>query len=277
MDCQDAYYRLDFDRAESLASAAVQAAPDQPLPRIFLSGAVLARIQEEEEARHFDKADLQRFQEDCQAAIALSQARLAQADDAQGHFYLGAALGARGLVQLYPGHYLSAYGDGKQADKQLREAIQRDPGLDEAYVGLGQYEYYCGHLSGFLRLILNLHGDSKQGIAWLERCAQSPGYARLAAAFTLARIYSMEEIDFPKALPWIQILQERYPQNHDLQDYAIRTAKGLGAGAPVAQALLAPVFEQWDQGWRPPVYAPLSDPRPLRVPVSALPISTTAH
>ncbi len=117
----------------------------------------------------------------------------------------------------------------------------------------------------------------KRHRAWLERCAQSPGYARLAAAFTLARIYSMEEIDFPRALPWIQVLLQRYPDNHDLQDYAIRTAKGLGAGTPAAQALLAPVFAQWDGGWRPPPYAPLADPRPLRLGARLLSHRLTAH
>jgi tetratricopeptide (TPR) repeat protein len=278
LDSQDAYYRLDFDGAEALANAAIQAVPDHPLPRVFLSGAVLARIQEEEEAKRFDRGDLQRFKEDCAVAVAKSQARLGQADNAWGHLYLGAALGARGLGQLYQGHYLAAYGDGKQADKQLHEAVRQDPDLDEAYLGLGQYEYYCAHLAGLLRLILNLHGNSKQGIAWLERCAQSPGFDRLAAAFTLARICSMEEIDFAKARPWIQLLQERYPQNHDLQDYAIRTAKGLGPASPEAQALLAPVCAQWDQGWRPPNYAPLADPRPL-CPAAAAPaaLSATVH
>ena len=277
LDCQDAYYHLHFEQAESLAGAAIQAAPEHPLPRIFLSGAVLARIQEQQEARHFERADIQRFHEDCALALAKSQAWLDQKHDALGHFYLGAALGARGLVQLYQGHYLSAYGDGKQADKHLREAVQMDPSLDEAYVGLGQYEYYCAHLAGFLRLFLNLHGDSGLGIAWLERCAQSPSYARLAAAFTLARIYSTEETDYPKALPWIQLLQARYPDNHDLQDYAIRTAKGLGLATPQAQALLMPVCAQWDQGWRPPVYAPFADPRPLCLAGGAQGLSPAAY
>jgi tetratricopeptide (TPR) repeat protein len=268
LDCQDAYNRLNFDQANTLAESAMAAAPGHPLPLVFRTGAILAKLQEELGAGAMRTETLGRFETTASLAIAAAQARLQLAPtDAHAHLYLGTAIGARGLVQLYRGNYLTAYGDGKQAEQELLEAVRLDPGLDEAYVGLGQYYYYCGRFSGLLRFVLNLKGDTRQGIAWLERCAASQTYASVSAAFSLARIYSKEEIDYSKAQRWTSALLERYPQNHALHDYALRTAKGLGLSSPLAQALLAKLSSVWDQGWRPPVYASIEDPRSLRAPL----------
>jgi hypothetical protein len=255
--CQDATYDLQFDRAEALAGKAIARFPGHPLPRIFLEMALLARIQEAVEARQAAPRLQARFEREAEAALRLARAREVEAADGRSQLYLGSALGARGLARLLRGHYLKAYHDGQDAAAALKLALKREPQLDEAYLGLGQYDYYCGRMAGLLRFVARLHGDVKGGIAMLETCAAKGGYAATAARINLARIYSLEEPNFSKALPYVRELRRRFPSNYAFVQYALATARGLGRKNPEAQALLRAVFRQWDKGWRPPAYVKL--------------------
>ena len=153
---------------------------------------------------------------------------------------------------------LDAFHDGKNGNQALLLAVQRDPKLYNAYLGIGQYLYYCGRMSGFLRLILSLHGDIPGGIADLQLCGLQGSYAAIPARICLARIFCNEEVDYLRALPYVLEIYGRYGKNYEYVQYAIRESLGLGLETPAAQSLLEAVCAQWDQGWRPPAYAPVN-------------------
>jgi tetratricopeptide (TPR) repeat protein len=266
---QDAYEGLCFAKSESLAAQVIAEFPEHPLPRIFFQACLLAEVQEAVAARREDKPLYGRYDAATAEALRLAEARDMANPDAYSKFYLGGSLGARGLVLLYRGRYLAAFNDGKRADQLLRQSLAQDPGLVEAKLGLGQYEYYCGRLSGLLRLVLRLHGDVKKGMALLEDCAAQNSFSSVAAILSLSRIYCLEEVDFAKAYPYVQDGLSRYPGNYASVSYAITEAKGLGLKDPRAQLLLDQVFEMWDQGWRPPSYAPIN-PEPLRAELAKI-------
>lgn len=261
-ECQDATYNLHFDDAEALARKAMLQAALNPLPHVFLQVAILARIQESVDAGEDDPALYARFQKESDAAMALARGLELRSPDALSQLYLGSSQGASGLAKMLNGQYLKAYHDGQAASESFRLAVARDPGLFDAYLGLGQYDYYCGRMGGFLRFVANLRGDVKGGIAMLEVCASQGGIAATAARINLARIYSLEMPDFARALPYVTEMRQRYPGNHAFVADALAMARADACASPASQALLESVYRQYDLGWRPPLYVHMNLERP---------------
>jgi tetratricopeptide (TPR) repeat protein len=257
---EDDYDNLSFDQAEALALSLIAKQPSHCLPRIYLQAACLARVQDLVETGRKDPAAFERFGAATADALSMAQARLASDPGPIAYLYLGNCLGGRGLVKLYQGHYVSAYRDGEKADQALKKSVELDPSLYSAWFGLGQYEYYCAHLAGILRLILGLHGDEAKGIALLEGCVAHPNFASTSAMQCLARIDTLEHPDFEKALPYVAELQRRFPRNYDFQRYALAEAAGLGLERPEARSLLLNACALWDKGWRPPAKIPFPLP-----------------
>ncbi|HTB23146.1 MAG TPA: hypothetical protein VK914_10620 [bacterium] len=262
--CFDDYNRLLFDRAEAEARQAMALQPELPLPVVYLQAALTAEIQELATAHANDAAVRARFDEATRQALKLEAAWEAARHDGRGQNYLGISLGTQGLVNLYRGHLLAAYHEGRKGAAALHLALKRDPSLVDADLGLGQYLYYCGRLSGLLRFFLVLHGDVPGGIALMEFCGASDCRSALLARLMLADILVEETADYERALPYVVEAQALYPQNWSYEKLALEEAKGLGLDRAEARDLIEAVSAQWDQGWRPPAYVKL-DPGPLRL------------
>jgi hypothetical protein len=262
--CFDDYNRLNFDPAEAEAREAMAAQPELPLPVIYLQAVLVSEVQELTLGHADDSAVRERFDQATVLALRLEAAWEKAHHDGRGQNYLGISLGERGLVQLYRGHLLAAYKDGKRSNEALLLAQQRDPSLIEADLGRGQYLYYCGRLSGFLRLILVLHGDIPGGINLLQTCGVGGRRCAPLARLMLAGILTDDVPDYARALPYVQEAESRYPQNWSYDKLALDEARGLGLANPAALALVEAVSAQWDSGWRPPPYAAL-DPDPMRL------------
>ena len=260
--CMDDYNRLDFARAESEAAQAMALQPEHPLPAVYMQGALTAEIQEQIAAGHLGKELLKRFDVATVHAVALGKAWELGHHDAWGQIYLGNSLGARGLVGMYRGRLMEAYSDGKRSAAAMRLARARLAAENDSDLGLGQYLYYCGRLSGVLRLFLPLHGDIPGGIARLRSCGAAACRSAPLARLVLARILSEDMRDYEAALPYVQEAYGRYPLSWDYAKMAMEEAQGLGLQRPEARALAQSLRDQWQAGWRPPAYAKM-DPTAL--------------
>jgi tetratricopeptide (TPR) repeat protein len=104
-----------------------------------------------------------------------------------------------------------------RAREHLLRAKALDPGLAEADLGLGLYNYYVDTLSGIakvLRFFMGIPGGSKQeGMRLLEqaiaRGVLTPNVARFYLALNLHR-YDQQ---YEKALTVLGPLVEKYPAN----------------------------------------------------------------
>ncbi len=251
---QDASNDLEFAVSESLTARAVAMAPNHPLPLVFMEGVLLTEIQERLKAGQSSRALYRRFDKVASRCRKLADAFERERQDACGKLYQGGCLGTRGLVEMARGSVIRAYLDGTGAAADLRQAVRMDPSLYDAYLGLGQYEYYCGRMSGWFQFLLNLHGSVPEGLRLLKLCAQKATYAAFPARACLARIYSEELKDFPAGLPTVSEVYHRYPVDYYYVRYAVDESLGLGLDKPQARALLKQVCDQWDAGWRPPRY-----------------------
>jgi predicted Zn-dependent protease len=137
--------------------------------------------------------------------------------DAEAWFYLGGAYGARVQWRVLRGEKLSAARDGKQIKEAMERAVALEPGLDDAYFGLGMYKYYADvapAAARFLRFLLLLPGgDRKEGLRQMLRARSRGRLVQGEADFQLHVIYLWYERQTERAIELLRALQARYPGN----------------------------------------------------------------
>jgi hypothetical protein len=149
--------------------------------------------------------------------IHLANERLAQSETAEMHLYagIGWALEAR-LYGLRGDHRKTAHA-GVQARAECLRALKLDPGMADAEVALGLYNYYVDTLSPMLkvmRFFMGIPGGSKQeGIRQLQRGIDHGVLLSVDARFYLAKDLRTYDHQYEKALTFAEPLAARYPQN----------------------------------------------------------------
>lgn len=138
-------------------------------------------------------------------------------EDAEAWFYLGAAYGARVQWRVLRGQKVSAARDGKQIKNALEQALELEPGLDDAYFGLGMYKYYADvapAAARILRFLLLLPGgDREEGLREMLRARRRGRLLQGEADFQLHIIYLWYEKQPRRALELLHGLRARYPGN----------------------------------------------------------------
>jgi tetratricopeptide (TPR) repeat protein len=138
-------------------------------------------------------------------------------DDAEAWFYLGGAYAARVQWRVLREERLSAARDGKRIKEALERALLLDPGLDDAYFGIGLYRYYAGiapTAAKILRFLLLLPGgDREEGLAQMLRARAHGRLLQGEADYQLHVIYLWYEKETMRALELLRGLQQRHTGN----------------------------------------------------------------
>ena len=136
---------------------------------------------------------------------------------AEAWFYLGGSIGARAQWRVLRGQMLAAARDGKRIKSALERALALDPGLQDAYFGIGLYHYYAAvapTAAKMLRWLLLLPGgDREQGLQEMLRARTGGQLLRSEADYQLHLVYLWYEKQTPKALELLTSLAERHPHN----------------------------------------------------------------
>jgi tetratricopeptide (TPR) repeat protein len=152
------------------------------------------------------------------AAIAETEAWVStEAKRAEAWFFLGGAYGTRVLLRGTRGQYLAAARDGRRIHDSLRQALDLDPALSDAYFGLGLYHYYAAIAPRAARLLSMLlflpGGDRAGGLKEMEQTRSKGVLLRGEADYQLHLIYLWYERQSTTALQLIESLRARYPHN----------------------------------------------------------------
>lgn len=250
---QEASLRLSFDEAERLLDAAERKASGHILVDLFRSASMLSRLQDDLGTDKRDPKVYTAFHAAVDKLIVKAEVQAkAFPKDPYAKLYLGAGYGCRGLAKLYQGQYFSSYLDGKRGANYLKEGVALDPAIYNAYMGLGQFEYYCGRLSGVLQFFLDLKGDEKKGLAMIGLAIDKGTYARWPALVYRAKTLAIEQRDIAGAVPDLELVCERYPTNHHLARVCLDIARDTRAQDPRIRRLALDVLKRLDQGWAPP-------------------------
>lgn len=172
------------------------------------------RIQRDPYNRGFDST----FLRDVNAAIAAGEAWTAREPrQAEAWFYLGAAYALRVQFKVLRNEKLAAARDGKRIKQALERSVALDPQLNDAYFGIGLYEYYADvapAAAKLLRWLLLLPGGNKvEGLRRMLRAQAAGELLRGEADFQLHIIYLWYENRPDRALDLLDGLRDKHPTN----------------------------------------------------------------
>ena len=203
----------DAGVASHNGSASGSAAPVEAC-HVLDATALLWRIQLDPENRELDPA----FAASVERAIRTTEDWTDRSpEDAEAWFYLGGAYAARVQWRVLRNEKISAARDGKRIKQALEQALELDPGLDDAYFGIGMYKYYADvapTAAKILRFLLLLPGgDREEGLAEMLRARSRGHLLQGEADYQLHLVYLWYEQQPARALELLRGLQERYPGN----------------------------------------------------------------
>jgi tetratricopeptide (TPR) repeat protein len=232
-----------FDQVEAELPHACAAAPREACD-VLAATATWWRILLDPDSRALD----QRFLAEADAAIRSTEAWTArEPDHAEAHFYAGAAYASRVQWRVLRDEKLAAARDGKRIKLALERAIALDPGLDDAYFGIGLYQYYADvapAAAKMLRFLLMLPGGSKtEGMAQMKRARAHGTLLQGEADYQLQILYLWYEKRADLAVELLESLRDRYPGNPlfaaQLADVQDRYLHDTTASLATSRALLA--------------------------------------
>ncbi len=126
----------------------------------------------------------------------LDRPGLGEAQKADAYLYLGASEGYLGIFEYGAGRFINALINGFQADNHLEKALEINPDLLDAHLGLGIYRYGNSRLGGMGNFIMQGGKDRRrEGVLHVERAIKEDALTRPLALKTLAWFYISEQIN----------------------------------------------------------------------------------
>jgi hypothetical protein len=232
-----------FDQVDAEMARARRVAPPEACD-VLAATATWWRIMLDPDSRALDR----RFSTEVEQAIRSTEAWAArEPQNAEAHFYAGGAYGARVQWRVLRDEKLAAARDGKRIKQALDRAIALDPDLDDAYFGIGLYQYYADVAPAavkVLRFLLMLPGgDKTEGLARLNRARTQGTLLRGEADYQLQILYLWYERRADLAIDLLESLHARYPGNplfaSQLADIEDRYRHDITASLGAWRALLA--------------------------------------
>jgi tetratricopeptide (TPR) repeat protein len=161
-------------------------------------------------------ADFARLDE---LAIQKAETRLhAHQDEALNYFYEGLAYGLQCRLEAMRDHALATARAGKKLRNLSLTALKLDPDLDDAYFGVGLYNYFEDTLPSYVKLlrflILLPGGDRLEGLRQIQDAMEKGQLVNSEARFHLAKNYSRPiDRQFAKSLELLRQMEQLYPHN----------------------------------------------------------------
>ncbi len=148
-------------------------------------------------------------------AAAACRVRLKAApQDARAHLYLGMTELNRANVQSWQQNRTRALRTMLSVQPEMRAALKQQPGLVDAYFGLGMVEFFRAQGNRFL-LGLSILGSKSKAYDWMGRVVRDSSLFQPAAQFSLAWMLGQDR-RFDEALEQCELLLERYPGNRTI-------------------------------------------------------------
>lgn len=106
------------------------------------------------------------------------------------HLCLGGSLGLTARWEAIGGEWLAAYRHGRQAFKAQEKAIEINPRMYDAYLGVGIFHYYTATLPAVVKVLAKLMfgGNKQQGLDEIRVAMDKGQFSRTAARLFMVGI-----------------------------------------------------------------------------------------
>jgi tetratricopeptide (TPR) repeat protein len=157
------------------------------------------------------------YRETIEKAIALARQRIvANPNDADAHYQLGAAVGLRAsYTATVDGSVVGAFRAAREAYDEHEKVLALEPRRKDAGLIVGTYRYIVAALALPLRwmaYVAGFGGGRERGLRLIEEAAAYGGENQTDARFALVLIYNRER-RYADALAQLTVLRERFPRN----------------------------------------------------------------
>jgi len=159
------------------------------------------------------------FEDLLNITISKSEARIkSQQEVARSYLYEGMAYALRARLAGLRDKDLPTARAGKKMRALLLKALELDPSLTDAYLGVGIYNYFVDTLSAIVKLLrwfIGLPGGSRlEGLKQMQLAAEKGDLTRAEAKFYLAKDYSRQnERQYERSMQLFRELEREYPHN----------------------------------------------------------------
>jgi hypothetical protein len=159
------------------------------------------------------------FQDLDSVAIRKAEACIHRHQDlARSYLYEGFAYALRARLDGLHDRDLATARAGKRMRSHLLHALELDPSLMDAYLGVGIYNYFVDTLPAivkFLSMFIMLPGGSRtEGLRQLQLCAEKGELGKAEAKFYLAKDYTRaNERQYATSMRLFAELQQEFPCN----------------------------------------------------------------
>jgi tetratricopeptide (TPR) repeat protein len=161
-------------------------------------------------------ADFRRLDE---LAIHKAETRLVEhQDEARSYFYEGLGYGLRARLEALRDHALGTARAGKKLRNLSLAALKLDPNLNDAWFGVGLYNYFEDTLPTYVKmlrfLILLPGGDRHVGLRQIQQAMEKGQLVTTEAKFHLAKNYSRAiDRQYARSLELLRQMEQQYPHN----------------------------------------------------------------
>ena len=203
----DACFRENYPLAEEKFQQIVSKSPQDPAGYFFK--AMLYQAQMIDYESDFKEDD---FYENIKTAKQYANARIkSNRKDAWAYLFLGNAYGVEAVYDARKGSWWSSLNHGLKAKSALKEAVKHDPGLYDAYAGLGSYHYWASVVTKALWWLPFIGDKREEGIAEMKLAQKGSIFAQDAATNGLIWMY-INEKKFDQAIDLGKKMQNKYPE-----------------------------------------------------------------
>ena len=190
----DSAYAGEFSGAEELLRELSEKYPEHPFGYYGIAMVKWEKEYLEGELEHSSKAG--EYDSLIEKTLEIGKKWLKKhPGDANAHMCMGGMYGLKGMLYITRHKWLKAYFSGKRGVKSLKRALEIDPELYDAYMGLGLYEYSAATLPSAIKWLSKfvMPGDAKKALEYLELCKDKGYFNSVAAKLFLIEVFTMHK------------------------------------------------------------------------------------
>ncbi|MCX6149746.1 MAG: DUF3808 domain-containing protein [Ignavibacteriales bacterium] len=208
----DYSYNFQLEKAEAAFDRIISKNPNDPRGYHYKSSIYLWTYMSNK-----DKDDYDKFFKFSDIAIEKAQKIIEEnAEDETALYVLGANYGFRAMALMKSNSQLSSVWAVKNSNKYLKEVLEKNPKMYDAYLGLGLFNYALSLVPGVFKWALKiagLSGNREEGINYLKWAYRNGNFSKTEAAYYLSQIYSETLIDYNTSLGYLKQLVKEFPAN----------------------------------------------------------------